>query len=388
MMPAFAAFPEAVHRERLARARAALGENGVDACICVSPEQLYYLGGYDSWTAMNGVQGMVFSADDDEPTLIVRDVDVPMAAETTWVRDVRSYHLGEDDPLGMIAAAVGERATDGTCGIELQSKALSPAEARTLAAGLGPRRVTDASVMMGALRAIKDSTEIDYLQTAGRFAGAGLRAVASALAPGITEIALAAAVEGAVRLAGSDFPGIPLELASGPRTAAGHGTPRERELQRGDLVHVEFAGVHRRYHAVAIQTLAFGQPTQAGADLYQLATESLTAGVEACRPGATGGEIDAASRVPLEREGLGRAAMMRFGYGVGIAYPPTWLEVLNLAEGSPHQLEAGMVAVLHVCLQLNDQDLGVIVGGTYLMTDEGAAPIVGAGSCPLTVVRA
>jgi Xaa-Pro dipeptidase len=385
-MPAFAAFPESVHRERLGRARAALRGVGAEACICVAPEQLYYLGGYDSWTAMNGVQGMVFAATDDEPTLIVRDADVPMALETTWMQDIRSYHLGKDDPLALIAAAVDERTGDGACGIELESRALPPQAAIALVSCLRPHEVIDASNAMGALRTVKDRRELEYLQTAGGYADAGLRAVASSLRAGITEIELASAIEGAVRSAGSDYPAIPLELASGSRAAAGHGTPREREIEEGDLVHVEFAGVHRRYHAVAIQTLAVGRPAAAASDLYRVACESLTMGVDACRPGATGADVDEASRVPLEREGLGHAAMMRFGYGVGIAYPPTWLEVLNVAEGSQHRLEPGMVAVLHVCLQLTDEARGVLIGGTYLITDDGTSLIAGRGACPLDTI--
>src|SRR5262249_23724123 len=116
MLPTFPAFPESVHRERLERARAALREIAANVCICVSPEQLYYLGGFDSWTAMNGVQGMVFASTEDEPTLVVRDADVPMARETTWMQDVRSYHLGTEDPVSLIAAAVDERTEDGSCG--------------------------------------------------------------------------------------------------------------------------------------------------------------------------------------------------------------------------------------------------------------------------------
>ena len=228
-MPAFAAFPESVHRERLDRARAALREVGAEACICVAPEQLYYLGGYDSWTAMNGVQGMVFTSTDDEPTLIVRDADVPMALETTWMQDIRSYHLGKDDPLTLIAAAVDERTGNGACGIELESRALPPAAANALVSRLRPREVIDASDVMGALRTVKDRRELEYLQTAGGYADAGLRALASSFRAGITEIELASAIEGAVRSAGSDYPAIPLELAGGSRAAAGHGTPRERE---------------------------------------------------------------------------------------------------------------------------------------------------------------
>jgi Xaa-Pro aminopeptidase len=385
-MPPFAAFPESVHRERLQLARGALREIGAAVGVCVSPEDMYYFGGYDSWTAMNGVQGMVFSAAEDEPTLIVRDTDVAMALETTWMQDIRNYHLGKDDPLEMIASAVAERTGDGVVGFELESRGLPPSAANDLTAALRPREVIDASTALGALRGVKDATEIDYLRTAGGFAQAGLREFTAAARPGITEIELAGRIEAAARLAGSDYAGIPTELAAGNRTAAGHGTPREREIEVGDLVHLEFAGVHRRYHAVAIQTIAVGQPSGEAANLYRLGRESLAAGAAACRPGTAGADIDAASRVPLDREGLGHAAMMRFGYGIGIAYPPTWLEVLNLAEGSPHRLEVGMAVVLHACLQLTDDELGVILGGTYLITDDGAEPIAGAGACELVVV--
>jgi Xaa-Pro dipeptidase len=386
MTPAFAAFPESVHRERLERARGALREVGAKACICVSPEQQYYLGGYDSWTAMNGVQGMIFASTEDDPTLIVRDADLPLARETTWMRDVRSYHLGRDDPVTLIAAAVEERTSGGVCAIELESRALPPAVACALVKVLRPRKVIDASGVMGALRLIKDRQEIKYLRTAARYTNAGLRAAASALAPGMSEIELASAIEGAVRSAGSDYPAIPTELASGARGAAGHGTPREREIQMGELIHIEFAGVHRRYHTVAIQTLAVGRPAPRSLDLYRLACESLKVGVRACRPGATGADVEGASRVPLERVGLGHAAMMRFGYGVGIAYPPTWLEGLELSEVSQQRLEAGMMVVLHSCLQLTDDGLGVLVGGTYLVTDQRTILVAGAGACPLRTV--
>jgi Xaa-Pro dipeptidase len=64
----------------------------------------------------------------------------------------------------------------------------------------------------------------DYLRQAARYARSGLDAARRALKPGITEVALAAAVEGGMRGAGSDYWSIPTELASGPRTAGGHAT--------------------------------------------------------------------------------------------------------------------------------------------------------------------
>ncbi|MBT5432526.1 MAG: hypothetical protein HOK83_02575, partial [Rhodospirillaceae bacterium] len=60
MNATFAAFSETEHRSRLARARGALREAGIDACICVGLENLYYLGGYDSWVGVNSLQAMIF----------------------------------------------------------------------------------------------------------------------------------------------------------------------------------------------------------------------------------------------------------------------------------------------------------------------------------------
>jgi len=96
--PEFAAFSTAEHAERLARARSALAEAGIDACVCVAPENLHYLAGFDSITYFSQ-QALVFSARGErEPTLIVRDVDLPLARETSWVDNVRTYHLHAGAP--------------------------------------------------------------------------------------------------------------------------------------------------------------------------------------------------------------------------------------------------------------------------------------------------
>ena len=59
-MPEFAAFPEAEHRHRLTRARHALREAGFEIAVVMAPEHLFYLGGYDSWVAVNSPQAMIF----------------------------------------------------------------------------------------------------------------------------------------------------------------------------------------------------------------------------------------------------------------------------------------------------------------------------------------
>ena len=57
-----------------------------------------------------------------EPALIVRDVDLALPRETSWVSDVRSYHLFSDDVPALIAAVARDKGlADGKVAIETQS---------------------------------------------------------------------------------------------------------------------------------------------------------------------------------------------------------------------------------------------------------------------------
>lgn len=387
MRPTYAAFPESEHRERLARARKILRQNGIDCCVSVAPEHLYYLAGYDSWVSVNSPQALIFMADGGEPALVVRDVDLALPRETSWVSDVRSYHLFSDDVPALIAAVAREKGlAGGKVAIETQSYALPHALGQAVARALAPATVVDATDLLGATRLIKSTREMGYLRQAASYAQAGLDAARRTLKPGITEIALAAAVEGGMRGAGSDYWSIPTELASGPRTAGGHATARERVIESGDLVHLEFAGVHRRYHTAAIQTFAVGQPSHRAREIYDLGRASLAAGIAAIRPGAPVAAVEEASLEPLRAAGLEGAAIMRFGYGIGIAYPPIWLEPLQISRGIDQRLEPGMVFVLHAYLQLLEEGLGIIQGGTYALTENGLEMLVGGGDVALEIV--
>jgi Xaa-Pro dipeptidase len=317
----------------------------------------------------------------------VRDVDLALPRETSWVSDVRSYHLFSDDVPALIASVARDKGlVGGKVAIETQSYALPHALGQAVTRALTPAAVVDATDLLGATRLVKSALEMEYLRQAARYAQSGLDAARRTLKPGITEIALAAAVEGGMRGAGSDYWSIPTELASGPRTAGGHATARERVIESGDLVHLEFAGVHRRYHATAIHTLAVGQPSRRAREVYDLGRASLAAGIAAIRPGVPVAAVEEASLEPLRAVGLAGAALMRFGYGIGIAYPPIWLEPLQISRGIDQRLECGMVFVLHAYIQLLEEGLGIIQGGTYALTENGLEMLVGGGDVPLEIV--
>ena len=380
-------FSVETYRERLERARIALQQHSLDAAICVAPENQYYLCGFDSWTAANSPQALVFTRGSDEPTLILRDVDITLATESACISDIRSYRLHSENFAWRIRDILAEKGVKGgRLGVESQSYAIVDALGQSLREALGDYELTDATNVLGALRLVKSTDEIALIERAGRFANRGLEAMAASLVPGVTELELAGEIERAVRSAGSEYWAIPVELTSGDRSAGCHGTPRRREIQSGDLVHAEFAGVSERYHATAIQTICCGSAGAREQELYNIALESLDAGVAAIAPGVSVADVESASLEPLVRHGLEDAAMMRFGYGIGIAYPPIWLETLQISRDFNTLLEPGMVFVLHSCLELPDEKLGVIQGGTYVLEESGIRMLAGAGSLALAEV--
>lgn len=387
MTPTYAAFTPAEHHERLTRAREKLGEAGFEVCISVAPETHYYLAGYDAWVGVNSPQALIFSAaGNDEPTLIVRNVDTRLATETSWVSDLRSYQLFAEDFAGLVAGVAREKGFGGGgVAMELQSYTLNAALFGELVAALSPGEIRDATQLLGNLRIIKSETEMGYVREAASYTNLGLAAAREALVPGASELEIAAAVEAAMRAAGSDYWAIPTELSSGPRTPGGHSTPRKRSLESGDLIHFEFAGVSHRYHTTAVHTMSCGEPDRRAREIYEVTRASLSAGIAKCKRGALVADIEEASLEPVRAAGLEAYANMRFGYGIGLAYPPVWLETLQISRGFDTRLEPGMVFVLHAYLQLDHEDLGVIQGGTWALTEQGLEQLVGGGDVPLEV---
>ena len=386
--PTFAAFTEAEHRARLAAVRPKLKEAGIDVVISVAPEHQFYFGGYESWTSAVSPQAMIFSTDGGEPTLIVRNVDLPLVRESSWIADVRTYKLHVDDVAALYAKVAQEKGlgTSGTAGIELGCIMLSHPMARAIERALAPAMLVDANAILGAPRVVKSPTEMKYMRRAAEYANAGLVAARATAKAGVSEIALAAEIEGAMRRAGSDYWAITTELASGSRTPGGHGAARQRTMQKGELVHVEFAGVEHRYHAVTLHTFALGDPGKRAKELYELTRQSLEAGEKACRIGVPVAAVEEASLVPLRAAGLEAAFLMRFGYGIGIAYPPIWLEALEICRESKQIMQANTTFVLHSCIELPEEGIGIIQGGTYALTENGLENLTGGGSVPLDIL--
>ena len=113
-----------------------------------------------------------------------------------------------------------------------------------LASALKPAKISDATRLLGDLRIIKSETEMRYVREAAGYANLGLDAAREALQAGVTEIEVAAAVEGTLcgRRVVTTGPYLRRSLAvlEPPEVTRHHVSEL---LSLGDIVHFEFAGV-------------------------------------------------------------------------------------------------------------------------------------------------
>ena len=138
MSALFSAFSDQEFQARFNKARDLLRQESLDAFVIVAPEHLYYFGGYDSWVSVNSPQALVFTAGEDEPTLILRDVDLTLATETSWLTDIRTYNMVLEDYPSCVKELLQQKGlTGGKIGIERQSYALPFSLGQALGNALG-----------------------------------------------------------------------------------------------------------------------------------------------------------------------------------------------------------------------------------------------------------
>ena len=369
------AFPESEYRDRLARARDLLRDQGLDGCICIAPELLYYFAGHEAYTFFSD-QALILTTGDDEP----------VSRETAWISDFRTFHYGKDDPADLVGEAVKEKGLAGKkIAVDLGSFSASAGYVQRLRDALAPSQIIDATETINSLRLVKSPSEIVYIREAASYANIGMDAAVAAIRPGISEIQLAAEIEYAMRSRGCDYAAMPTWVRSGPRSPNAHSQATGRIMENGDVVCIEFAGIARRYQCVTMKTFSLGDPSPRVRAMHEAGRDSLLTGARAIAVGERVAAAEEASIGPMERRGFSQFSNMRFGIGISAAYPPSWVDTMSIIKESKEVFRAGMSFYLHTSIQIPDEGIGALVGASYLLTDKGLEQLT-PGSEELAVI--
>jgi Xaa-Pro aminopeptidase len=374
--------PAAEYRARWARVQELMAGHKLDFLLAYADDRAVAGPAHVRWLAGFPVHfepACVLIPREGEPVLLCgpeSDQYALLSGSIPDVRVLRAFtHPDEDYPFSRIqslneimADLLGgsTRARRGRVG--LAGGSLVPFETMSAFRGALPEAAwVDVEGAVSELRAQKSPAEIAVTRHAYRIAELGLLAGLEAIEPGVTERAVAAEIEAAMRRAGSEGNGIDTIVASGPNSRPILARSTFRQIAANDGVLLTVAPRYEGYHAALGRLLLLGDPGEAIGSALQVAVRAQEACASALRPGIEGREVEAIGRRVVSKAGLGSHFLYSGVHSVGVVEfePPIF------GPSSPAQLRENMIISIDIPI-FNTPWGGLRIEDGYLITDRDA----------------
>jgi len=301
---------------RLSQLQTAMVQAGLDA-VALNPGPTFtHLTGVRFHLMERPVVLLVAGAGD--PVLVLPEFEAPKAALFPY--RIRTFQYGENPAEwdAVFRQAVMALNLDGRK-IGVEPRQMRLLEFRHVRFGAPEADFPDASAPLASLRLRKDESEVQAMRSAVRVAQDALQAALSVFEIGMTEREFAAALTSELLKHGSD-PELPFSpiVASGPNSANPHATASDREIQRGDLLVVDWGAVVDGYVSDLTRTFAVGEVDAEWNKIAAVVLAANQAGRDAGRPGVPCSNVDKAARSVIEKAGYGMYFTHRTGHGIGM----------------------------------------------------------------------
>jgi Xaa-Pro aminopeptidase len=337
-----------MHTERLDRARARMGELGVDVLLLSIGADLPYLTGYEA-VPLERLTMLVLPRDGDA-TLVVPRLEAPRVVEQPDAFTVRPWEE-TDDPIGLVVGLAGSA---GTAAIGDQTWARFVLD---LQVAMPATRFCKASEVTGPLRIVKDAAEVTALREAARAVDEIATAMRDRPFGGRREAEVHRELVERMLELGHERANFAI-VASGPNGASPHHEPGEQVIGAGDVVLCDFGGTRRGYCSDITRMFVVGEPSSEVRDVYAVLVDAQEQGVRAATVGTPCEEVDAAARRVITDAGFGDRFIHRAGHGIGVeAHEDPYLVAGNrlpLAPGHAFSIEPGIYLPGRFGMRLED----------------------------------
>ena len=330
-------------------------------------------------------------------TLLVPEYEAGEAAEI-WSGDIRTFPAIRNDGLApgqeierhLRELASEHGAVGGVVGFEGSFESVAPGSmhGEPNAVGLPTQalikrafqteRLHDFTEPLEAMRAIKNDGELELIRRTNEIAIFGLDAFKQHAVAGKTEVEVMAAVEYAISARGHGHKGARwvrgfCTIFSGPDLAEGwkYWRARTRTIEPGDLVMLELGTVADGFWSDHTRTVCAGTASPHQHEGYAAVRAAGAAAFAAAIPGASGDDVDRASRAACREAGFTQFPH-HTGHGTGFRYHESRPQ---LVPGGTDVLSAGNVIITEPGIYELDLDGGVRHEDNAVVTPGGAVVI-------------
>ncbi|MER9732465.1 Xaa-Pro peptidase family protein [Mesorhizobium sp. M0217] len=367
------AFPRSEYLRRLALVKEEMKRREIGALVVTDQHNITYLSGYTALSAYVP-QGLVVSAQEEEPAFILRPLDAIAAIYQCFMgrEKIISYPetviaSSEKDGYDVIINYLEEIGLTHR-GIGIEASSLPAQAAEKFQRRLPNALIVDCSLAITWIRLIKSDLEIEKMREAAAIADAAILRAAEVIRPGVREADAAAEIFAALIRGANGKAGTAVEqinMCSSPLTGTAHLTWREDIFRHGSHINLELGGTRHGYSAGIMRTYSIGAPSDQLRRVHDIQVAGLEAALAAVRPGKTCSDVANAFYRSIEKHGLKKES--RCGYALGIG----WLEpTASLRDGDFTELKPNMT--FHLMLgNWIEEDFGYVISESIRVTDSG-----------------
>ena len=345
-------------RERLAGLRDFLREQQADAVVVNKEVNLHYFSGFRG----------------DDSLLLISQGDALLVTDSRYTEQAAQqaplFEVVEQKD-GLLAKAAECVKARGWKKLAFEGTAMLYDTYVKFGEKLGTNAALEISVRLDELRQVKEAEEIACIRKACGIGDAAFREIVKFIRPGVSELEVAARLEGTMRALGSERPAFSTIVASGVRGSLPHGIATEKLIVSGEFVTMDYGAVVDGYHSDRTRTVCVGRASEAQRALYGIVLDAQKRGVSLVRPGAAGKEVDAAVRQRIADAGYGE----NFGHGLGHSLGLEIHEEPRLSPKSEcEHLLPGMLVTVEPGVYLPGK-CGIRIEDTVLVTKTGGEPL-------------
>lgn len=303
--------------QNLARMRKLMDGEGVNALVATSVENVYHsTGNYNALSRLLPERPpyAVFPRD-GEPVYLVNTIEEDFARKESWIKDIRSWRIGESPAAVLFDILKEKRVLDGK--IALEFLALPSVFYRELASLASKTVFVEAAKIFDKLREIKEKWEIDILTFAARAQRKAIEGAFALAEPGWTEKDISEMIGQRMLSAGFDEIGW-RTVETGTGTLSIHELPTQRKLEHGDVVRADCGGRIKGYYSDLARMAVVGKPSTKQNAIHKALVLAQKETIKNMTVGAKISDVYSICKKTFEQNCDGKFIFPHIGHGLGV----------------------------------------------------------------------
>jgi creatinase len=350
-------FSTAEYEGRLAKLRARMAADGVDACVFTSMHNVAYYSGF-LYCAFGRPYAMVVTPTDN--VTMSAGIDAAQPWRRSFGDNITYTDWERNNYWRVVLSVAGEGKTIG-----YEGDHLSIAQMALLDQFLSPKAKIDMAPATMLQRMHKSAAEIDLIRAGAQTADVGGYAIKDAIKAGVREIDVAMAgrdameMEIAGRFPDAEYRDTWVWFQSGINTDGAHNPVTSRVLERGDILSLNTFPMISGYYTALERTLFVEEVDPASLKIWEANVAAHEYGMSLLLPGASCAEITNKINAFFAERDLLQYRTFGYGHSFGILSHFYGREAgLELREDIDTVLEPGMVISMEPMLTIGEGQPG------------------------------